>query len=228
MIPPGIFIAFEGCDAAGKKTSSTNLVEYLNNIGISAVRYAFPRYETPLGSLILEHLKSRVSMIVKPTLETHHQDPLAFQCLMLADKYDVVNEIKVALQAGKIVVADRWEDSAICYGGSDGLDMTWLVKTHSSLLHPDLSFLLDITPEEARKRRPEVRDRYEAKMEKQADVRKRYHRLWTDGNNDGTKRILIDGTRSPEDILDDVICHIMQFMMLDRKNLGQKETPCED
>ena len=76
---------------------------------------------------------------------------------MLADRAQHVAEVIVpALEAGRIVIGDRFSDATRAYqGGGRGLDRG-LIETALAAatggLEPDLTFLLDMAPERARKR----------------------------------------------------------------------------
>ncbi len=177
-------IVIEGTDAAGKNTQATMLVNRLREMGgFDVVHLSFPRYETLLGKAILRHLK-RETTLVEVSLSKHlhlpasPDDPLAFQCMMLADKVDAASLISQASSRGAVVICDRWWQSSYSYGKADGLDEEWLMSTGLALPQADLNIFLDLSPEEALKRRPNLRDRYETDREKQQSVRKNYRKLW--------------------------------------------------
>lgn len=200
----GLFVVLDGLDAAGKATQSKILAKRLN-----AELYSFPRYDTPIGKLIKRHLRNEVELIERiPTAVTllvtsprgsheHVQggpapeDALMFQCLNLADKIHAAWFIQDHLLRGANVVCDRWIPSAICYGLADGLDRDDLFTAHGVLPQADLNIFLDITPEEALRRRPEARDRYERDREKQKAVRAQYEQMWA--AEAGAHYVKIDG-----------------------------------
>jgi dTMP kinase len=106
---------------------------------------------------------------------------MVFQSLQLSCRLEHAPAIKKALSAGKSVIADRYTASGIVYGGADGLDMHYLDDIQASLPQPTLQILLDIDPEDARRRmqdRGEKLDRYEAKEGFMAEVAKRYRLLF--------------------------------------------------
>jgi len=196
-----IFVCIEGVDAAGKATQSKILAERLG-----AKLYSFPRYDTEIGKIIKQHLLGKVALrefrssVDNPSSGTAFpvasEDPLMFQALMLADKCNAAEELQELFLAGTPVVCDRWIPSAICYGAADGVDREWLMRAHLPLLSADLNIFLDITPEEALRRRPEARDRYERDREKQKRVREEYQRLWAGDYVDdetGAHYVTVDG-----------------------------------
>ena len=113
------------------------------------------------------------------------------------DKMDAAVEIRHHLDRGTVVVCDRWWQSAYAFGASDGLDPDWLVRVHASLPSAWLNVFIDVPPEEALRRRPEARDRYERDREKQKIVRANYESLWT---NAGPDYVKIDGLGTIEEV----------------------------
>jgi thymidylate kinase len=105
---------------------------------------------------------------------------MIFQCMMVVDKYDASPAIRAARDRGAFVVSDRWWQSAYCYGAADGLPRDWLFRAHQQLPQPDLSVLIDITAEEARRRTLARgrRDRYEDAPALQERVQVTYQALW--------------------------------------------------
>jgi len=188
-----MFICIEGTDGSGKATQSRILADRLG-----AQLHSFPRYDTPVGQVILHHLKGRV-FLASHTPSPHlpcraPSDALAFQALMLADKCLAAKAINNELARGCAVVCDRWIPSSLCYGAADGLDPALLSDMHVTLPKADLNIFISVSPEEALRRRPEIRDRYELDREKQAAVRKQYEALWAAGgaayatvNGEGTE-----------------------------------------
>jgi thymidylate kinase len=202
-----MFIVIEGADASGKAAQSRLLCERLANIKL----YSFPRYETPLGRAILRHLQGRISVTEERTVDSSDmnrdgesywrqasEDAMVFQCMMTIDKYAAEPEMRSFLGTGD-VVADRWAPSACVYGVADGLDPAWLREIHACLLKADLYILLDVPLDEAVRRRPERRDRYERDQKKQERVRELYREMWkTEGATDEHSWVVLDGTGDVE------------------------------
>jgi thymidylate kinase len=191
MIATPRLIVFEGADAVGKFEMSTRLVDEINKMrGRKAKRIAFPQYETPIGKTILRHLKQEVSLResfnggsdVNPSpvdYRTAPEDALAFQSMMIADKYHGAFKVKEALASGYDVVCDRWWQSAYAFGTNDGLDPKWLMEVHQLLPQGHINILLDVSAEESARRRPAFRDRYEVDRKAQENIREIYRGLWT-------------------------------------------------
>jgi dTMP kinase len=132
------FITFEGVDGTGKTTQIHALDSHLRARGRSCVITREPG-GTPLGNLIRQVL-----------LEVGTQ-PLALPtelCLYLADRAQHVQDVIVpALDAGKIVLCDRYTDSTLAYQGyGRGIDLKLLRQFNEFAdrgVRPDLTFLLD-------------------------------------------------------------------------------------
>lgn len=188
----GLLIAIEGLDASGKATQSKRLAARLTGFVFS-----FPRYDAlPLGPVIRAHLLGQVALRdwdkAGDVYRIHAADATMFQSLMLADKCDSSVEIRKMLAGGRHVVCDRWIPSSLCYGRGDKLDPAWLDRMHATLPQADINVFLNVSPEEALRRRPEARDRYELDRQKQALVRRNYEHLWAEHKGD-PRWAVVDG-----------------------------------
>jgi|HubBroStandDraft_6_1064221.scaffolds.fasta_scaffold315185_2 dTMP kinase len=203
-------VCVDGLDASGKQTQTRKLLERFDSIGVKAVLYSFPRYTTTVGKAILRHLKGSISMREEHSIDssdiridgdtvyrTASEDALAFQGLCLMDKADAAVEIEQHLDSGTVVICDRWWQSAFAFGAADGLDPDWLVRVHGMLPEAWLNIFIDVPLEEALRRRPEARDRYERDREKQKVVRANYEKLWTSAGPDYVK---IDGLGTEDEV----------------------------
>lgn len=208
-----MMVVIEGVDASGKETQTKMLKERLESIGRQVVVYSFPRYETPVGKAIKRHLTGHIAMMrphtinssVNQTLRidgdtvwrTADKDAMAFQCLMLADKCEAASSIRADLGHGRVVVCDRWWQSALAFGKADGLDAAWLYAIHTGLPRATVNIFIDVPTEEALRRRPEVRDRYERDREKQSVVRQNYESMWRGG---GPDYVTVDGVGTVDEV----------------------------
>jgi dTMP kinase len=191
-----MLIIFDGLDAAGKCTQSKMLHDRFEHGGRSAFIFSFPRYETIVGRAILRLLKNETTL-AEGGLPHAADEALVLQALFLSDKCDAAVDIEAHLGLGRIVICDRWWQSALAFGVADGLDENWVHRIHVGLPTPYLNIFIDVPPEEALKRRPEARDRYERDREKQIKVRENYERLWTNAGGDYVK---IDGLGTPDEV----------------------------
>jgi dTMP kinase len=192
----GLFVTFEGIDRSGKTTQAGLLVDAL---GDAALGVREPG-GTPAGERLREILK-------------HHEAGLAPETealLFAAARAELVtNVVLPALDAGKVVVSDRFLDSSLAYqGGARGLgiDDVERVNTFATRgLKPDLTFLLDLSPDDAAARTGES-DRFEDEgAELQAAVSAAYEHL-IESDPDRWRRI--DATRSPDEVHADVLAAV--------------------
>ena len=126
---------------------------------------------------------------------------------MTMDKYDAASEIKALDRRGTHVILDRYWPSACCYGADDGLDFGSMIRINSCLPQADLNILLDISVEEATKRRPEARDRYERDKEKLKHIRDRYLHMW-EVMGVGTEKhnwLVLNGEKSTAEITQQIM-----------------------
>ncbi|NLV21858.1 MAG: dTMP kinase [Syntrophomonadaceae bacterium] len=170
MRAKGKFISLEGIDGCGKTTLRDQLYDYYKE------KYEVLVLREPGGTEVSEKIRDMLLDVrnvgIKPRTE-------AF--LYAASRSQLVEEmILPALQAGKIVIADRFMDSTIAYQGyGRGLDIEFLQELNhlcTGGLKPDLTLLLDIDPEEGQKRRnQDIPDRLEKEgLEFQSRVRAGY------------------------------------------------------
>jgi dTMP kinase len=162
-----MLVAIEGIDSSGKNTQSKRLAERIRSVGRRAHVISFPRYATPLGQSIKRMLT-----------EGPAPDPLVLQSLFLADKAAALQEMMTMFDDNAVVICDRWTASGIAYGTADGVSSALLRAMNFPLPDPDLNIFVDVPPEEALRRRPEMQDRYERDREKQAVVRANYLSMW--------------------------------------------------
>jgi len=142
-----MFITFEGIEGTGKSTQIKKVKEYLESMG----KEVFVTLE-PGGSRIGQELR-------KMLLHVDNKDitPITELFLYLADRAQHIGQIiKPQVEAGKVVLCDRFADSTIVYQGyGRGLD-TRVLKDLNEVavdgLWPDLTVVLDIDPEIGLKR----------------------------------------------------------------------------
>lgn len=211
-----VLIVLEGLDAVGKNTQAKLLAAKLDSVGRTAVVMSFPRYETPAGKAIRRLLIGERSVLKMGTVEAldnmkpagvmyetdDADEALALQSLFLADKADAAIDILNHLAAERVVICDRWTPSAICFGESDGVNSVWLQRINAVLPLADLNILIDVPEEEALRRRPQLRDRFEKDREKQKVVRANYDTLWKAGTEEDELGawVRVDGVGTVEEV----------------------------
>lgn len=143
-----MLITFEGIDGSGKSTQARLLVERLAEEGSNALLI-----REPGGTDLSERVRD---ILLDTSLRI---DPLTELLLFSAARAQVVSErIQPALQAGHIVISDRFYDSTLAYqgGGRELDDGNWLQKFSERVTRgivPDRTYLIEIEPKEALARR---------------------------------------------------------------------------
>ena len=143
-----LFITLEGPDGGGKSTQARLLVEYLTGRGVPALLTREPG-GTPIGDQIRRTLMDLGNTGMHPRTEI---------LLFSASRAQIVHQvIRPRLEAGGVVVCDRFYDSTLAYQGyGHGLDLTALraiTDFATGGLRPDLTFLIDLPAEDGLRRR---------------------------------------------------------------------------
>jgi dTMP kinase len=147
----GRFITFEGPEGAGKSTQLALAAEWLRQRGTKPVVTREPG-GTPVGDRIREVMFRPDVADGEPASTDHSIRPLAEALLMSAARAQHVQELLLpALEAGKLVLCDRYADATLAYQGyGRGLDrdmLRQLVDVASSGLRPDLTLYFDLPAE---------------------------------------------------------------------------------
>jgi dTMP kinase len=161
----GRLIALEGLDQSGKQTQAEALRAALAGDGLQVETYDFPDYHTPIGAEIGAALRGERTF-----------PPDALQLLYVANRCEHRPAIERALASGRWVVCDRFLSSSVAYGEAQGLDGAWLLEIQRVLPTPDITVLLDISPDEAAARKVARRDRFEQDLALLGRVRASYLR----------------------------------------------------
>jgi len=144
----GFFITLEGPDGCGKSTQIAPLADYLRSKG----REGFTTRE-PGGTAISDQVR-QVLMAMKNT----SMHPRTEILLFLSARAQLVEEvIRPRLEAGEVVISDRYGDSTLAYQGyGHGYDralLRQLLDFATGGLKPDLTLLLDIDADTGLQRR---------------------------------------------------------------------------
>jgi dTMP kinase len=143
-----LFITVEGTDGSGKTTQIKLMENYLKTEGYEVVLT-----REPGGTVISEKIRSII-------LDTGNieMDSITELLLYTSARAQLVAEvIKPALNSGKIVICDRFVDSAFVYQGyGRGINLKQIADVNRIALNglsPDVTFFFDIKPEIALARR---------------------------------------------------------------------------
>jgi dTMP kinase len=150
-----VFISFEGLDGCGKTTQAALLAEAACAAGREVVSVREPG-GTEAGERIRALLLDPAARIA----------PWAEALLYAAARAELVAEvIQPALERGADVVCDRYLDSSLAYQGiARGLGVDRVLALNVNAIRgilPDVTFLLLVDPEEARRRSGPPGDRIE-------------------------------------------------------------------
>ena len=187
------FITFEGIDGSGKSTQARLLLDHMNNSGVETILVREPG-GTNISESIREILLHSSSSQMGDRTES---------LLMTASRAQLTQEVIIPnIDQGKFVIADRYSDSTLAYqGGGRNLDIEWLIELNNYAtftLLPDITFFVDIRPEEALRRKDSDKDRIEGEgIELQTRVRKTYQILAERFND---RYVIIDGYAEKGDI----------------------------
>jgi dTMP kinase len=138
-----MFITLEGGEGAGKTTQISHLAGVFAKRGLKCVLTREPG-GTELGKKIRSLLLHPENAVMAPETEL---------MLYMADRAEHVSTVILpALANGQVVLCDRFFDATLVYqGAARGLAVEWTAQLHELVFHglrPDLTLLLDLTPEQ--------------------------------------------------------------------------------
>jgi len=137
-----LFVTFEGGEGCGKSTQTRALHKTLKKFSLPSILIREPG-GTALGERIRDILKKSTQIQISALTEL---------ILFNASRSQLVSDVILpGLQAGKIVICDRFADSSLAYQsygrGLDLMTVREMNRLAAQDLKPDLTFLLDVSPE---------------------------------------------------------------------------------
>ena len=192
----GTFIVMEGPDGSGKTTQIELLKEYLREQGRDCIITREPggtRIGESIRSIILDPAYTEMSDVTE-------------MLLYAASRAQLMKEIIIpAIEAGKVVISDRFVDSSMVYQGiARGLGARVVSDVNAPGIgdyRPDRIFFIDI-PEEEGLRRKMAQKKLDRLEQESTD----FHHLVSEGYRTvlaGRRDVVkIDGTLSVEEIQD--------------------------
>ena len=143
MKTKGIFVVFEGIDGSGKSSVCKAISEMLSADGIKTFLTAEPTRDE-IGMMLRDGKVKDIS---------NETEALLF----VADRAQHTVKIREWMSKGLMVICDRYYASTLAYQAAPfngrSLDMDWLsVLNEKVIIEPDITFLMDIRPEECLRR----------------------------------------------------------------------------
>lgn len=148
----GLFIAIEGSDGSGKGTQFELLVKKLRSEGYEVADYDFPQYEAESSYYVKRYLNGQYGTAE----ELGPYTPSLFYAL---DRYDASVRMKADLNAGKIVVSNRYVGSNMAHQATKfstdeerKIFFQWLEQLEYNMLgipRPDINLVLLVPAETA-------------------------------------------------------------------------------
>ncbi len=142
----GALITLEGVEGSGKTTQCARLAAHLRRAGRRVVETSEPD-GTPLGAAVralFEHAGAPPTPLTQVFL------------FMAARQQHVARVIRPALQAGDVVISDRYADATLAYQGyGQGVDLETIRELNALAtggVLPDLTLVLDLDPADGMRR----------------------------------------------------------------------------
>ena len=191
------FISFEGIDGSGKSTQATLFLDRLIQQGKEGILVREPG-GTPISAAIRHVLLTKGNRQMVARTEA---------LLMTASRSQLTKEVILPnLEQDRWVIADRYADSTLAYqGGGRELNLDLLQDLNKFAtydLEPNITFVIDILPKEAFRRRGQTEDRIEEEgIAFQKQVRRTYLEL---AQQYSDRIIVIDGNMGREIIQNNI------------------------
>jgi thymidylate kinase/thymidylate synthase ThyX len=143
----GTFIVIEGTDGSGKGTQFELLKERLIKEGYSVATFDFPRYDEPSSYFVKRYLNGDYG-------QADNVGPYTSSLFYALDRFEAGADIRAALDAGKIVICNRFTGSNMAHQGTKFTHaeerrgfFIWLDNLEFEMLRiprPDISFVLRV------------------------------------------------------------------------------------
>lgn len=203
----GAFITFEGIDGSGKSTQLKRLAEALKAAGHDVVVTREPggsEGAEEIRSLVLEGATDRWSAETEILLFT------------AARRDHMERTILPALEAGKIVLCDRFADSTRMYQGLSRGDLRALVDQLHDLMigrEPDLTVLIDMDPATGLARAKGRQTSEERFEDFGQELQNKMRAGFLDLSREFADRYrIIDGDQSMDDVAADVLKSVLDYL----------------
>ncbi|MEP6988786.1 MAG: dTMP kinase [Chloroflexota bacterium] len=217
-----MFITFEGLDGSGKTTQINRLAPYLRDC-----EYDVLVTREPGGTEFGENVRNLL-------MQSEDLDADTELLLFCASRSHLVKSVikpHISESNRHVVICDRFSDSTLAYQGyGQGIDLKVLkniLAFATDGLSPDLTFYLDIKPEEGEKRRAKSRllgEEWNRLDDKKTafyyKVLKGYHKL---AKQEPKRWVWINAANSVEEVEEQIRIALDEFLkkpyQIERKNL---------
>lgn len=146
----GTFIVIEGTDGSGKGTQFQLLADRLTEAGYDIATFDFPQYDKPSSYFVREYLNGKYGT-------ADQVGPYTGSLFYALDRFEAGNDIRAALDQGKVVLANRFVGSNMAHQGTKFQHaeerrgyFIWLDNLEFEMLRvprPDVSFVLRVPAE---------------------------------------------------------------------------------
>lgn len=197
MKSAGLFLVLDGTEGAGKSTQAKLLEQRLRGLGREVLAVRDPgttRIGEQIRAILLDPAHGEMSMRCEMLLY------MSARAQMMAEV------IAPALDAGKVVICDRFVSSTLAYQlGGDGLTAGEIRAIADVAIRgrwPDVTLLLDLAADKSLARVTRAKDRIEQRpLSYHEQVRRNY---LAQAEADPKRYRLIDADRPPEAVAQDV------------------------
>ena len=210
----GIFISFEGGEGSGKSTQTELLKTFLEEKGEKVLLSREPG-GTPLGKKLREILLDNQTGSISPRAEA---------LMYAADRaHHVYSLIRPALEAGEVVITDRYLDSSVAYQGAGRVlqpsEVARISRWATENLTPTLTVVMDI-PAEVGLSRLKSLDRLEAEpLAFHERIRQEFLNI---ANTDPERYFVVDATQDKTVIHQQIVERVMQMPLLSQNQNEKK------
>jgi len=210
----GVFITIEGVEGCGKTTQIARLGDLLASKGYNVLLT-----REPGGTALAERIRE---LLLDPS--NHAMSPLTELLLYEAARAQHVEErIRPALEAGAVVLCDRFADSTTAYQGAGrNLPRETVLALHriaTAGVWPDLTIVIDVPAAEGLRRASRVRRQDRIEGEPQA-FHERVRECFLELARQEPHRVrVVDGMQSPDAVADAIAVLVAGF--LDNRSAGR-------
>ncbi len=198
MTKKGLFIVLEGIDGSG----TTTQINFLHREIKSLSKYL---------DVLTTHepwKSDEIKRMLKNSKDAYSDGKKMTELYVKDREYHVRDLIIPNIQKEVIVLCDRYSLSTFAYQGSQGVDYETIKKisAHAGIIKPDLTFLLDVDYETARRRieqRGDALEKFERNKKFTQRLIGKYRKLMQEEDIFG-KVIIINGNNSMKKVTEDI------------------------